>query len=554
METQTLIKSKKMEAANQWLLADSWTNESAVAPGKRCRSGAPFTVQIVNACTSAISNVDIGDSYNNRTQPDTLGSTWAATNEGLENLVIRAFGVNGSNIFVGNGAGDLYLSTNNGSSWTDVPYSQYARYWQLGAVYSIVFGNETNMFVGGAGGVLLSTNNGVSWSNITDGLTNTSVFALLTDGSNLFAGTAGGVFLSTDNGHSWTEVNTGLTNLDVQKFAIRGNNIFAATLGGVFLTSNNGTSWTAVNTGLTTLDVYSLAISGDNLFAATLGGVFLTANNGTSWTAVNTGLTTLDVYSIQVVGKRIFAGTFGGGIFVSTNNGTSWSAFNTGLTTLIVWAMASSGNTIFAGTGGGGVFYNTISNFGQNSNITVTSPVNGLAFTEFLAKLESSPVKINKTEIISSTTGQLDNTVVITHRDSNGDRVDHVVAPVIDPNQIQTDRISDPYEFLFDGFTRMRLGQVNGSTTVTIRLYPEQCGDRPTMASDFLPEETFFLPDLIKATTRVRIGTEKWNPKVAPEFEEFKVRMDKFQENISVQNVFEELKKKNKFYTVICLS
>ncbi|MCK7528688.1 MAG: hypothetical protein MZV64_69590 [Ignavibacteriales bacterium] len=65
-------------------------------------------------------------------------------------------------------------------------------------------------------GVFLSTNNGTSWTAVNTGLTNTNVRALAVSGTNLFAGTdGGGVFLSTNNGTSWTAVNTGLTNTNV---------------------------------------------------------------------------------------------------------------------------------------------------------------------------------------------------------------------------------------------------------------------------------------------------------------------------------------------------
>ena len=131
----------------------------------------------------------------------------------------------------------------------------------------------TNLFAGTYGGVFLSTNNGTSWTAVNTGLTNTDVFSFAVSGTNLFAGTNGGVFLSTNNGTSWTAVNTGLTNTYVRSFAVSGTNLFAGTYGGgVFLSTNNGTSWT--NTGLTNTDVYALAVSGTNLFAGTNGGVW----------------------------------------------------------------------------------------------------------------------------------------------------------------------------------------------------------------------------------------------------------------------------------------
>jgi hypothetical protein len=91
----------------------------------------------------------------------------------------------------------------------------------------------TNLFAGtDSGGVFLSTNNGTSWTVVNNGLTNTDVYALAVSGTNLFAGTGGGVFLSTNNGTSWTEVNNGLTNTHVYTLAVSGTNLFAGTLGG----------------------------------------------------------------------------------------------------------------------------------------------------------------------------------------------------------------------------------------------------------------------------------------------------------------------------------
>src|SRR5712692_9817374 len=74
----------------------------------------------------------------------------------------------------------------------------------------------TNLFAGTYdGGVFLSTNNGTSWTAVNTGLTNTIVNVLAVSGTNLFAGTiGGGVFRSTNDGTSWTAVDTGLTNLD----------------------------------------------------------------------------------------------------------------------------------------------------------------------------------------------------------------------------------------------------------------------------------------------------------------------------------------------------
>jgi hypothetical protein len=149
--------------------------------------------------------------------------------------------------------------------------------------YAVVFSfavTGANLFAGGivhikysSGlGVYLSTNNGTTWTAVNTGLTDSSVHVLAISGTNLFAGTDCGVFLSTNNGTNWTAASTGLTASDVTALAGSGTNLFAGTDGGVFLSTNNGTSWTAVNSGLTNSNVISLVVVEGYLFAGTVGG------------------------------------------------------------------------------------------------------------------------------------------------------------------------------------------------------------------------------------------------------------------------------------------
>ena len=283
----------------------------------------------------------------------TNGTTWTPVNTGLGlNTPVVSFAVSpnrtgGANLFIGTYPSDVFLSTDNGTSWTEVANSGLTE--DTVALSLAVSSNETggtNLFagtgqnnefyIGSRGeGVYLSTNNGTSWTSINTGLTNPSVTALAvssneTGGTNLFAGTNGGVFLSTNNGTSWTAINTGLTNPNVTAFAVSSNetggtNLFAGTNGGVFLSTNNGTNWTAVNTGLgADTIIVSFAVSpngtgGANLFVGTSpDGVFLSTNNGTSWTSVNAGLGSknLLVTSLLVNGTNLFAATLGSCVWV----------------------------------------------------------------------------------------------------------------------------------------------------------------------------------------------------------------------------------------------
>ncbi len=130
----------------------------------------------------------------------------------------------------------------------------------------------TNLFTGTlGGGVFLSTNNGTNWTQVSSGLTNTYVNAITFSGTNLFASTEGGIFVSTNNGTNWTSASNGLTNTYIHSIAVSGTNLFAGTEDGVFFSSNNGTNWTQVSTGLTNTIIWALEVSGLNLFAGTNG-------------------------------------------------------------------------------------------------------------------------------------------------------------------------------------------------------------------------------------------------------------------------------------------
>ncbi len=223
----------------------------------------------------------------------------------------------------------------------------------------------TNLFaVNDYGEVYRSTDNGTSWTPVNSGLTNAFVLSLAVSGTNLFAGTVygAGVFLSTDNGTSWTPVDSGLTNTYVLSLAVSGTNLFAGTFygSGVFLSTNNGTIWTPVDSGLTNTNILSLDVSETNLFAGTGAGIFLSTNNGTIWTPVDSGLTNTNVYSFAASGTNLVAGT-DGGVFLSTNTGTSWTEVDSGLINTFVISLAVSGTNLFAGTVDGGVWRRPLS-------------------------------------------------------------------------------------------------------------------------------------------------------------------------------------------------
>jgi hypothetical protein len=113
----------------------------------------------------------------------------------------------------------------------------------------------------------------------------------------------------------------------------------------------------------------------------------------------------------------------------------------------------------------------TATNFGQNAAITFTSGIPNVNYLQILGNSESKNFKVGRTMIISSTSGQIEQTVNVAHYTDTGDQLNHFIIPTIDPYQQQTDRIVDDFEYLLDGFTSLTFTSILASATVTVRLY-----------------------------------------------------------------------------------
>jgi len=138
------------------------------------------------------------------------------------------------------------------------------------------------------------------------------------------------------------------------------------------------------------------------------------------------------------------------------------------------------------------------SNFNQNSNITITSVITGVNYIEWLAQTESQPMRVGRTMIVCTTAAQPTQTVAVTHRDANGNRADKIISPIVDPYQTQTDRIIDDYEYLFDGYTRLRFNQINASATVTLYLFPISKFVATQMVAGRPAQQIYNAPHIIK--------------------------------------------------------
>ncbi len=248
-------------------------------------------------------------------------------------------------------------STSTTGNWTAMgPYGSPIG-GDAGRVTFIRFmpGNVNTIFLGtGAGGLWVSTNNGSTWNTNTNSLevlgcsdlainpTNTNIMYLATGDIDAGDTYATGVLKSTDGGVTWNP--TGLTwAVSLQRRIgrllinpLNPNILFAATSAGIYRTNNGGTSWTLVKTGgfkdmeyrpNDTSTVY--AVTSSTFFKTTTGG-----NTSASFVQITSGLpsagarqvisvTPADpnyVYILRSASDNSF-----GGVYRSTNSGTSFT-------------------------------------------------------------------------------------------------------------------------------------------------------------------------------------------------------------------------------------
>ena len=223
------------------------------------------------------------------------GGSWVAVNTGLTYPYVEALAIDPTSpatVYAGTSGGGVFKSSNGGQTWTAMNVGL-----TFGWVTALEIDSSAPATLYAAtygGGVFKSTNGGGSWTAFNTGFPRPTLglLSLAIDPHNpstLYAGaTFDGAFKST-NGGSWRSITNGLTDTDIWAFAIdpsASDTIYAGTgsgsagfnRGGVFKSTNGGASWTAMNAGLPGTDVRALAIDPSapaRLYAGTAGaGVF----------------------------------------------------------------------------------------------------------------------------------------------------------------------------------------------------------------------------------------------------------------------------------------
>lgn len=217
---------------------------------------------------------------------------------------ITKFAISGETIYAATADGDLFRSTNMGSSWKSIkPKGMQGFDGKLAALGNMVFyigSNSAN------GRVFRSTNSGNSWTMLNTNLTNQAILSTeVLSEKTLYVGTFKGVFRSTDGGESWIKTSTGIINTWIRKLVFVKNVLYALTFDSIVKSADGGNSWVPVNEELIASDVATLAVSGEELYVATDSRIYRLAEDGNSWLPIQTNMQSSNG-RISVVSQLVF--------------------------------------------------------------------------------------------------------------------------------------------------------------------------------------------------------------------------------------------------------
>jgi len=272
------------------------------------------------------------------------GTSWTQSNSGIANPDVHFIECSShGEIYAVNGQenGELFRSINNGATWSSTSITWMTSDW-MGMLFDGMY-----TFITTDAGVMRSMNDGVDWNLTNDGLQNTFLSGLISDGNqSLYASTMkSGVYYSSNAGGNWTQQLNGFNKFDIQAIARtkKGTLIAAQNRGAIFRSIDNGATWMKSDTGkpvTQSLNYYLMVSDSDHIFLGllcmlnfsgkwrTLYEIYRSSDDGISWRMMSDSIQNVSVQSIQIVDNAILLAGGGNGLFRSLDHGWSWNKIN----------------------------------------------------------------------------------------------------------------------------------------------------------------------------------------------------------------------------------
>jgi len=207
-----------------------------------------------------------------------------------------------TDLFAGTGpnippAGGVFKSSDYGYTWNAIGLLNKD-------ILSIAF-KDNLLFAGSVyDGIFLTSNDGATWTQVNTGLQATYVKSLAVLNDKVYAGTNSGLYLSTNNGGNWSL--TGFQSLWVNALAVVDSKLFAGTESGVYLQETSG-NW--VQVGLQNSNIYRLRSLNSILFAAGYPDISISTDYGSTWISIKNNIGSDLFLDLTFNNNYIFAGT-----------------------------------------------------------------------------------------------------------------------------------------------------------------------------------------------------------------------------------------------------
>lgn len=244
---------------------------------------------------------------------------------------IRAVDIDGTNIIIGGEEGGLYLSTDNGDSFTDINPNIPA----LGTsrVNSVYIEGDNIFVAANTSKIYMSTNLGVSFVDLAlnipaPGLSG-NVNSVDVDGTNIIISTTSDIYLSEDSGVTFNNVYNGS---NIIKTRIHGNNIITIGQTGMLLLSEDlGDSFNDIKVnvpGIGNTTMQTVSIENNIIIIAGDGGkIYMSEDLGNTFVDIKPLLIGIDsnvIYSSYIDNNVFVIGTQNGNVYLSENFGTNF--------------------------------------------------------------------------------------------------------------------------------------------------------------------------------------------------------------------------------------
>lgn len=183
--------------------------------------------QYVNDILVDNNTIYAGTQYGGVYRSATNGATWQSSTSGLSGAGIVALAASGGNIIAGTYNQGIYISSDGGIIWNSS--NQGLSEMQISDL--VVSGGK--VFAACTDGVYVSTNNGVSWTKVNN--LPLSFPNMVAKDANVVAWNYSTPYVSNNNGTTWSLRNGGLMN-QVTTICIHGSFLFANTGSAIYKT------------------------------------------------------------------------------------------------------------------------------------------------------------------------------------------------------------------------------------------------------------------------------------------------------------------------------